>query len=106
MTQKVLFKIRYTADLNTTKTFQVTPKELLRASEDNIVIVARPQVDGTKGIFALDVTDPWKPRVRGTNWYEVPVDGDVHAAIRQLNRDLDKFFGLGGTMSEAGRFRH
>jgi len=99
------FETRKLSDTQLAKPFRITDKELSRASEDGIAIVARPQQGGTKGIFAVDVSDPEEPRVRGVNWYEVSKDGDVAKAVTMLNRDLDKFFGLGGRMSDKGRMR-
>jgi len=99
------FKTKKLSDAQLAKPFRVTAKEIERASDDGITIVARPQQGGTKGLFAVDVSDPEKPRVRGVNWYEVSEDGDVAKAVTMLNRDLDKFFGLGGRMSDKGRMR-
>lgn len=99
------FKIRNLTDEQRAKPFRVTEKELARASEDGTVIVARPQEGGTKGLFALDVSNLKSVRVCGTNWYEIPEDGDVTKALTMLNRDLNKFFGRGGDMSSSGRSR-
>jgi len=79
----------------------LTPKELNRASDDGIVIIVRPQAEGTWGVFAVTITGDF----RGVNWYEVDSRQELSAAITLLNRDLDKFHGLGSTMSARGRSR-
>jgi len=84
--------------------FRVNHSEMSRASEDGIAIVVRPQASGTYGVFALDITGRRAHPV-GVNWYEVEGKSEVPEAIRTLNRDLDKFHGLGGQMSWRGRDR-
>lgn len=79
----------------------LTDKEIARASEDGIAIIVRPQARGTWGVFAVSL----QGQFRGVNWYEVDAKSELGAAITALNRDLDKFHGLGGAMSSRGRSR-
>jgi len=95
---------KFDASIDVSK-FKVTAKEMARASEDDVVVVVRPQSGGGIGVFALDMSDPAKPKNAGINWYEVEDKSDLPDAIRELNRDLDKFRGKGGRMSDRGRLR-
>lgn len=87
------------------KSFRLTTSERQRASEDGIAIIVRPQASGTYGVFALDIQAPGGAFPVGQHWYEVTAKREVPEAIRVLNRDLDKFHGLGGQMSWRGRHR-
>lgn len=82
------------------KPFSVTPKEVDRA-EENVTIIVRPQAAGTHGVFAVDVSNG---RPIGI-WYEVDEKGEIPRAVSSLQRDLDKFYGRGGQMSDRGRHR-
>jgi hypothetical protein len=87
--------------------FRLTAKELERASEDNVVIVSRPQGGGGSGygVFALDVSDPAKPKAVTPYWLLVADKSDLAAATTEMSRSLDKFYGRGGDMSYQGRHR-
>jgi hypothetical protein len=82
--------------------FNLSSKERARASEDGVVILVRQQQSGTFGVFAIDVSTGDSI---GTNWYESEDQTEVPEAIRFLNRDLDKFYGRGGLMSDRSRMR-
>jgi hypothetical protein len=85
----------------TIEKFRLSPKEIDRAS-DGITIIVRPQESGSIGVFAIDVVESTPV---GINWYEVDSKSDLPDATRLLNRDLDKFHGLGWPMSSHGRHR-
>jgi hypothetical protein len=82
--------------------FDLSSKERSRASEDGVAIVTRQQQSGTYGVFAIDINTGFPV---GNNWYEVSDQLDVPRAITFLHRDLDKFYGRGGDMSDKGRMR-
>lgn len=80
-------------------------KELKRASEDGFVIISRP--DSTKGgfnVMACRIEPGTAATVVG---WPMHVDNklEIAEAATSIQRDLDKFIGVGGKMSSAGRLR-
>lgn len=81
---------------------ELTAKELKRASSDGFVIVSRPdKLLGGYTVMCVRTED-----VRVIGWTR-HVDGkdEIAAAATSIQRDLDKFLGIGGKMSSAGRHR-
>lgn len=81
---------------------KLTAKELKRVSSDGFVIISRP--DATKGgynVMAIRVED-----LHVIGWPQ-HVDSKMHiaGAATHVQRDLDKFLGVGGKMSSKGRMR-
>ena len=81
---------------------KLTLKELNRASTDGYVIVSRPdKLRGGYNVMCVRVAD-----VQTVGWQR-HVEGKEHiaAAATSIQRDLDKFLGIGGKMSASGRHR-
>ena len=81
---------------------KLTAKELKRASSDGYVIVSRPnRVKGGYNVMAVRVADETI-----VGWERHVLDkSDISDAVTSINRDLDKFLGVGGRMSSKGRMR-
>jgi hypothetical protein len=82
---------------------RLTAKELRRKTEDGICIAVRIQPEGGYGIFAVCVKEPDAPRLVGINWFTVSTKAAIRTAITELNRNLDKFCGRGGRMTNESR---
>ena len=81
---------------------RLTVKELKRASSDGIVIVSRPnRSEGGYNVMAVCIHSM---RIRGWQWH-VESKSDIADAATSIQRDLDKFLGVGGKMSSKGRLR-
>jgi hypothetical protein len=95
---------RYNDVMKNSKTgFKLSEKEKSRASEDGITFIVRPMKHSNHfGVFAVNVADG---KGYGINWYSVETKSDIPEAIRELNRDMNKFLGRGGDMSDRGRSR-
>lgn len=79
----------------------LTDKERARASSDGYVIVSRPAAQGGYNVFAVRVHDSNK-----IGWdRHVDHKSDISAACTSINRDMDKFLGVGAKMSSSGRLR-
>ena len=81
---------------------QLTQKELDRASEDGYVIVSRPdKVNGGYIVQAVCIngSEPvgWRRHVK--------YNETIAEAATSIQRDLNKFLGIGGKMSCSGRLR-
>lgn len=81
---------------------KLTEKELNRASSDGFVIVSRPdKLVGGYNVMAVRVEDTVI-----VGWpHHVPSKSDIAGAATSIQRDLDKFLGVGGKMSHSGRMR-
>ena len=81
---------------------KLTEKELKRQSSDGFVIISRPNcVEGGYNVMAVRVADE---TIIG--WTRYVLDkSDISAAVTSINRDMDKFLGVGGRMSSKGRMR-
>jgi hypothetical protein len=81
---------------------KLTSKELRRASTDGFVIISRPnKLFGGYDVLCVRISDlriiGWQHRVDGKN--------KIAASATSIQRDLDKFLGVGGKMSASGRHR-
>lgn len=81
---------------------KLTLKELKRASPDGYVIVSRPdKLLGGYNVMCMRVSD-----VQPVGWQRhVESKAHIASAATSIQRDLDKFLGIGGKMSASGRHR-
>lgn len=80
---------------------RLTGKELKRASLDGFVIISRPASKGGYNVMAVRISD-----VKIVGWPRHVADKlDISAACTSIQRDLDKFLGVGENMSATGRMR-
>lgn len=82
-----------------TKRFMLRKQDLMKLTPDGYTIIARPQDNGLYGVFCVNREGEARPQ-----WILCAKDEITHAC-KCMCRNMDKFWGIGGDMSSAGRIR-
>ena len=86
-----------------TKPFKLSAKEIGRA-DDKTAIIARRQPDGKYLVAAVNSEGPRSEYPIGGNGYLCEKD-QLPRTVTRMCRDMDKFCGRGGKMTDTARHR-